>query len=253
MAPRFVFCPSCNRPAHVHERACPFCDAPLAADPSRSVGVGVALSVGLSLVAGCERAPVAPEAPRAARPDAAVVPVGHAPAETHDAAPADASTTALDAASADVGEGTIGLGSIGTIGVYGAPSAPRALGSGYGVYGSPPAALRGQRVVRALPPSVQGELSPEVVRRVVMRNVGQVQRCIEEGQASRPGLAGRVTVRFVVNGEGAVIGSGVESSTLAAPTVEQCVAAATRRWQFPAPERGVVMVHQPFNVQGRAR
>lgn len=209
MAPRFVFCPACNRPAHPHERQCPFCEAPFGPETTRSVGTGVALTVGLSLVAGCEPRSALAQ-PRDARADAAAVPA------------ADAGFTGL-----------------------GQP------GFGYGVYGAPPSALRRTNgpVVRAMPPSVEGALSVEVVRRIVLRNINQVSFCVGAARDGGPALTGRVVLRMDIDAHGAVTGSRVEGSTIAAPSVEACIATASRRWTFPAPARGTVTVHVPYLMQ----
>lgn len=212
MAPRFVFCPACNRPAHPYERQCPFCDAPFGPETTRSVGTGVALSVGLSLVAGCEPQSALAQ-PRDARADAAAAPV------------ADAGFTGL-----------------------GLP------GSGYGVYGAPPSALRRATgpVVRTATPTVEGALSAEVVRRIVRRNLHQVSFCVGAARDGGPALTGRVVLRIDIDAQGAVSASSVEQSTLAAPSVEGCIAAASRRWTFPAPERGTVTARVPYTVQPAA-
>ena len=146
------------------------------------------------------------------------------------------------------GEGTIGLGRFGTIG-HGAGT-----GSGQGYGAGAGRGLRGRGnagpMVRAAPPSVSGALSPEAIRRVVLRNLGQVTHCYEQGLASNPMLGGRVVVRFVITPTGAVGASGVASSSVANPNVGACIANAVRRWQFPAPEGGgTVSVSYPFNLQ----
>ena len=85
---------------------------------------------------------------------------------------------------------------------------------------------------------------------MVLRNLGQVNHCHEQGLAQNPNAAGRVTVRFVIGGTGSVMGSGVAGSTYPIASVGDCIANAVRRWQFPAPEGGgVVTVNYPFNLQ----
>ena len=146
------------------------------------------------------------------------------------------------------GEGTIGMGNIGTMGHGSGTGSGQGYGSGAG---------RGLRnrgttgpTVRAAPPSVSGLLSPEAIRRVVLRNLGQVNHCYEQGLATSPNAAGRVVVRFVIGGTGTVIGSNVADNSLGVPSVGECIANAVRRWQFPAPEGGgVVTVNYPFNLQ----
>lgn len=111
---------------------------------------------------------------------------------------------------------------------------------------------RGTRspIVRAPAPSVIGLLSPEAIRRVVLRNLPQVIHCHEQGLVQNPTLEGRVVVRFIIGGEGTILGSTVAESNVAVPSVGQCISNAVRRWQFPAPEGGgIVTVNYPFNLQ----
>ena len=146
------------------------------------------------------------------------------------------------------GEGTIGLGNIGTMGHGSGTGSGQGYGAGAG------RGLRGRSntgpLVRAAPPTVSGLLSPEAIRRVVLRNLGQVAHCHEQGLAQNPNLEGRVVVRFIIGGEGTVLGSNVAESSVAVPSVAQCIANAVRRWQFPSPEGGgIVTVNYPFNLQ----
>ncbi len=146
------------------------------------------------------------------------------------------------------GEGTIGLGNVGTMGHGSGTGSGQGYGSGAG------RGLHGRGttgpLVRAAPPSVAGLLSPEAIRRVVLRNLGQVTHCHEQGLAQNANLEGRVVIRFIIGGQGEVMGSNVAESSLAVPSVGQCIAAAVRRWQFPSPEGGgIVTVNYPFNLQ----
>jgi hypothetical protein len=104
--------------------------------------------------------------------------------------------------------------------------------------------------VRAAPPSVSGALPPEAIRRVVLRHLGQVNHCYEQGLAINPALAGRVVVRFVIGGSGTVMASGVADSSISIPSVGECIADAVHLWPFPTPEDGgLVTVSYPFNLQ----
>lgn len=146
------------------------------------------------------------------------------------------------------GEGTIGLGNFGTMGHGSGTGTGQGYGSGAG------SGLRGRGnrgpTVRAAPPQVTGLLSPEAIRRVVLRNLGQVAHCHEQGLAQNPTLEGRVVVRFIIGGNGGVMGSQVAESNVAVPSVSTCIANAVRRWQFPSPEGGgIVTVNYPFNLQ----
>jgi len=146
------------------------------------------------------------------------------------------------------GEGTIGLGTIGTIGHGSGGGSGQGYGSGAG-RGLRDRAAAGP-LVRASPPTITGLLSPEAIRRVVLRNLGQLAHCHEQGLAQNPNASGRVTVRFVIGATGTVADAGVAASSYPNPGVGQCFANAVRRWQFPAPEGGgVVTVSYPFNLQ----
>ena len=122
-------------------------------------------------------------------------------------------------------EGTISLGDIGTLG-HGAGTGS---GQGYGAVAG--RGLRGRSdrgpMVRTAPPSVSGRLSPEVIRRVVLRNLGQVQHCHEQALAQNPSAAGRVVVRFVIGGNGAVQASAVAASSYPVPSAPRRSASPT--------------------------
>ncbi len=143
------------------------------------------------------------------------------------------------------GEGTIGLGNLGTIGHGGGG------GSGVG-YGRGAGGLRGKgggHVPQIKPGEamVKGSLSKEVIRRVIRQHINEIRFCYEQVLATKPDLAGRVSIQFVISATGAVTGSKVADSTLGSSTAEQCIAKAVQRWTFPSPEGGgVVIVTYPF-------
>ncbi len=145
------------------------------------------------------------------------------------------------------GQGTIGMGNFGTIGHGGG------RGSGQG-YGDGAGGLRGRESsvpqVRAGSADVRGSLSAEVIRRVVRRHTNEIRFCYEQGLNSNPELAGRVQVRFVITPTGSVQTSMVAGSSLGNNNVENCIASAVRRWSFPAPDGGgIVIVNYPFMLQ----
>jgi TonB family protein len=142
------------------------------------------------------------------------------------------------------GEGTIGLGNIGTIG-HGAGG-----GTGSG-YGSGAGGFRGRDAkvprIRSGQADVHGSLSKEVIRRIIGRHINEVRFCYEQELNARPDLQGRVAVKFIISPTGAVQTAAVDNSDLGNPKAEQCIAQAVRRWTFPAPEGGgIVVVTYPF-------
>ena len=142
------------------------------------------------------------------------------------------------------GEGTIGLGNLGTIG-HGAGGGS---GSGYG-RGAGGFSGRSARVpqIRSGAADVRGSLSKEVIRRIIRRHINEVRFCYEQELNQRPDLEGRVTISFIISPTGAVQSSAVAQSTMGNARVEQCIATAVRRWTFPSPEGGgIVVVNYPF-------
>ena len=97
---------------------------------------------------------------------------------------------------------------------------------------------------------VHGSLSKDVIRRVVHRHLNEVKFCYERELASRPDLSGRVSIKFLINGMGAVQSSAATDSTLGNAALDTCIAMAVRRWTFPQPEGGgVVIVTYPFQLE----
>ena len=144
-----------------------------------------------------------------------------------------------------LGQGTIGMGNFGTIGRGGG------RGAGEGGYGRGVGGFRGRSAgvpqVRSGGAEVRGSLSKEVIRRVVRRHINEVKFCYEQQLNSRPDLQGRVTTKFVISPTGSVQSAMVGSSSLRNEAVESCIVRAVRRWTFPAPDGGgVVVVNYPF-------
>lgn len=142
------------------------------------------------------------------------------------------------------GEGTIGLGNLGTIGKGGGGGSGSGYGRGAGGLGG-----RRAHAPEVVPGTaeVRGSLDKEIIRRIIRRHINEVKFCYERELVKTPNLMGRVMVQFTIAGTGAVIASMVQSSTMNNPTVEQCIATSVRRWEFPKPQGGgIVMVTYPF-------
>jgi len=143
------------------------------------------------------------------------------------------------------GMGTIGLGSMGTIG-HGAGGG---TGSGYGRGGGGLGGRSAAPQIRAGRAIVRGALSKEVIRRVIKRHLNEVRFCYEQQLQSDPSLKGRVVIRFVIDSKGNVTAAVVAESSFNDTIVETCILQAVRRWKFPAPEGGgVVVVNYPFEL-----
>lgn len=128
------------------------------------------------------------------------------------------------------GEGTIGLGNAGLIG----------KGSG------------GKKVprVRQSKATVKGALDKDIIRRIVRAHINEVRTCYDKGLSKDPALSGKITVGFTIGTTGKVTASSVSSTTLSDKAVGTCIAGAAKRWKFPSPRGGgVVMVKYPFTLE----
>ena len=96
--------------------------------------------------------------------------------------------------------------------------------------------------------TTDGGLSREQVRRTIRQHINEVRFCYEQSLMSRPDLEGRVSVRFMVNADGAVGMSTVADSSGPTAEVGSCVSQAMRRWSFPS-SSGPTMVTYPFVLQ----
>jgi TonB family protein len=134
---------------------------------------------------------------------------------------------------------TIGVGDLGT-----ADGARRALGA-HGGFLERKAHVP---TVRSQAAEIRGALSKEAIRRAIHMRLNEVRFCYESGLAQDPQLAGRVAVSFLIAPSGAVQQATVKESTLTSRSVADCVAAAVRRFAFPAPDGGgYVQVTYPFS------
>jgi hypothetical protein len=93
---------------------------------------------------------------------------------------------------------------------------------------------------------VNGKLSPVVVKRVVRRNFTRLLRCYDDGLKTDKTLAGRASVKFVIDEGGAVSQAADGGSELHDPHVVSCIVKSFEGLSFPKPESGVVAVVYPM-------
>ena len=95
--------------------------------------------------------------------------------------------------------------------------------------------------------TVDGGLDRDMIAEVIERNSGQVRFCYEQALQGDTTLAGRVTVDFVIGGNGTVRTASIKATTLNSKQVEDCVLMRLKSWKFPLPQGGVdVRVAYPF-------
>jgi len=138
------------------------------------------------------------------------------------------------------GGGTaLGIGGLGTKGD----------GRGRGGYGEIDLGGRGKDETQFIPgkTTVVGGLSREVINRVIQRHYNEIKYCYEKELSKDPGLYGKVTMLFVIEGNGRVGDALVQQTTMSNEAVETCMLNHVRRWVFPAPQGGgTVQVTYPY-------
>ena len=94
---------------------------------------------------------------------------------------------------------------------------------------------------------ILGSLDRKVIDQVIAADLGAIRACYENELSRNPGLAGTVTVKFVVASTGAVQSALTKTSTLHNAAVESCVNGRISRLTFPGPKGGgIVIVSYPF-------
>lgn len=144
-------------------------------------------------------------------------------------------------------EATGGLGLGEPLGMIGGVPGGSGIGSGSGIgHGS------GRKTPKVKPSkaTVTGSLDKDIIRRIVRAHINEVRYCYNQGLARDPSLSGKVSIRFTVSTTGSVAVSEVADSTIADEGVSNCIAKAVRRWTFPKPTGGgVVVVTYPFVLE----
>jgi hypothetical protein len=141
------------------------------------------------------------------------------------------------------GEG-IGLGGIGTIGHGAGMGTGQGFGNGHGRLGG--AHHTRAPSMRQGATQVNGRLPPEVIQRIVRQNFGRFRLCYENGLRTNPNLAGRVSVKFVIDRSGSVATAQDGGSEIPDQSVVSCVVRGFGNLSFPQPEGGIVTVVYPI-------
>lgn len=147
----------------------------------------------------------------------------------------------------------IGLGSLGTIGRGSGVGRGDGYGRGVGRLGrcSDGTGRCGAYVgVIAGRAEVTGSLDKEVIRRVIRRHINEWKYCYQKELQANPNLGGRLALRFTIGPDGRVLASTLGESNVGNAEVESCMVQAVRRWQFPRPRGGgIVVVNYPVRVR----
>jgi TonB family protein len=145
------------------------------------------------------------------------------------------------AGASGTGLGTLGTANFNTLG-------GRGYGHDPGIGGLAPKPHAKIREVIPGVASTRGALDKQIIRRIVRAHMNEVKYCYDQELVRNRNLAGRVSIQFVISGNGQVISSFVQSTTMNNARVESCVLKAVKRWSFPKPDGGgIAIVSYPFN------
>lgn len=88
----------------------------------------------------------------------------------------------------------------------------------------------------------------DVIRRVVRSHAAETRFCYERRLALSEGLAGKVTLSWIIQADGTVRDATIvaDSTTLLDEEVHRCLRDAVGRWSFPAHDGKATKVSYPF-------
>ena len=96
-------------------------------------------------------------------------------------------------------------------------------------------------------PIILGLLDKSLVDAVIRRNMSQIRYCYQRELTKNRSLRGKIIVQFTIAPDGSVSKTGIKSSSMGSPNVENCIAGRFKRFKFPEPKGGdVVVVSYPF-------
>jgi len=153
---------------------------------------------------------------------------------------------------ANAGLGTFGLGGGGKGGgaTLGAEILRGKGGGGIGALGAGKVGKGkvGGTVTRATARAIaaQGSIDRNAVAKVVNGHLQEVHACYERALLRDPGLAGKVVLEWTIGAGGRVVAAKTKSSSLKNPSVEACILRNLKKWRFPSPKGGVVIITYPF-------
>lgn len=102
---------------------------------------------------------------------------------------------------------------------------------------------------RAYPAAALGGIGAAEVRAVVRAHTTELSACYEAALAQVDEASGRVSVRFVIDGQGHVAAAHLASDELGVPGVGCCLVQRVAAWTFPTVAGGFALVEYPFTVR----
>ncbi|MFO0726090.1 MAG: AgmX/PglI C-terminal domain-containing protein [Myxococcota bacterium] len=95
-------------------------------------------------------------------------------------------------------------------------------------------------------PEVEGDLSADIVKKEMQKNVRALKDCYERQLKRFPTLAGKLTISFEILDSGKVGNVDFTEDSLKNADVKSCIKERARYWRFPKPNGGSVFVNFPL-------
>jgi len=96
---------------------------------------------------------------------------------------------------------------------------------------------------------IQGQLPPEVIKRIIRANFPRLRACYQQALKKSPSIKGTVTTTFTIDSTGAVESASLGKGTVEDEPMKQCVLGVFNTLSFPEPEKGKVKVIYPIDFQ----
>lgn len=95
-------------------------------------------------------------------------------------------------------------------------------------------------------PSVEGDLSPQVIAAEMRRHMRAVKDCYDRQLKRFPELSGKIVISFEILESGKLSDINVEEDSLKNADVRSCIVTRAKSWRFPRPSGGSVFVSFPL-------
>lgn len=91
-----------------------------------------------------------------------------------------------------------------------------------------------------------GKLNPASIESVFRRRRGAITTCYEKALKVNPSVEGKVSITFTIGSAGTVTQASVTENETGDSGIGQCIISKVKRWPFPPPDGGIVMVTRHF-------
>ena len=93
---------------------------------------------------------------------------------------------------------------------------------------------------------IEGKIDEAEVKKTIRRGLGQLKSCADRVIKNNPSLSGLLAIQFVIGADGHV--TDAQAVRHLDDSLDKCVIARLRRFEFPKPQKDPVSVLQPFNI-----